>query len=518
MDNILMSMLRLLKVKHTKNSSDKIFREHPHKYNLYGISKMLSDYGVENAGLKIKDKENNIHNLQTPFIAHVSDDFQIVRDVGSDHVITIWKGKYLKTPISEFLNIWSGIVLMVDCDESAIEPDYTVNRRRELFDIVQKAFLSICVLAFILLPFITFGLYSDLWIFFSFILNSIGIVVCFLLVQKQLNVRSEYADKICSLFSQSDCNNVLESDAAKFMGVIGWSEAGLGYFISNVIVLLFFPYLIPFYALINICALPYSFWSVWYQKVKAKQWCPLCLIVQVLFWSLFVINLFAHHIYLPSINIVSIIQFSCIYLIPFLSLNLFIPRLSENQKIEQTRQEINSIKADHDVFLALLRKQPSYHTNMVSKISLGNPIGEIKVTILTNPHCSPCAKMHQRVKKIAAQNAHLDIRYIFSSFEKKLDPSNQFLIASYLNKDKKTVEEIYDEWFEKGKSEAQAFFSIYDFDPLSLPSEAEAEFLKHEKWKELTRLRETPTILVNGYKLPKNYAIEDIRYFTDLNL
>ena len=31
-----------------------------------------------------------------------------------------------------------------------------------------------------------------------------------------------------------------------------------------------------------------------------------------------------------------------------------------------------------------------------------------------------------------------------------------------------------------------------------------------------TQLRATPTILVNGYQLPENYKIEDLKYFTAL--
>ena len=43
--------------------------------------------------------------------------------------------------------------------------------------------------------------------------------------------------------------------------------------------------------------------------------------------------------------------------------------------------------------------------------------------------------------------------------------------------------------------------------------EIEAEFQKHESWKEKTQLWATPVILVNSYKLPDNYKIEDLRYF-----
>jgi hypothetical protein len=59
-ENILVSFLELLKVKHTKSFSNQYFGEHPHKYNLFGISKMLSDYGVKNGGAKVEDKEKNI--------------------------------------------------------------------------------------------------------------------------------------------------------------------------------------------------------------------------------------------------------------------------------------------------------------------------------------------------------------------------------------------------------------------------------------------------------------------------
>ena len=44
------------------------------------------------------------------------------------------------------------------------------------------------------------------------------------------------------------------------------------------------------------------------------------------------------------------------------------------------------------------------------------------------------------------------------------------------------------------------------------------EFRKHEEWKQKTQLRATPSILVNGYQLPESYRIEDLRYFTDLDL
>ena len=90
-----------------------------------------------------------------------------------------------------------------------------------------------------------------------FLLNIVGIYIGHLLAKKQLNFNSRYADKLCSLFSKSDCNNVLDSKAARLWGLISWSEIGLGYFISNMLILLFIPQYVVYVALLNLCIIPY---------------------------------------------------------------------------------------------------------------------------------------------------------------------------------------------------------------------------------------------------------------------
>jgi len=54
--NILTAFLGLLGVRHTVSFSEQTFNEHPHRYNLFGLSKMLSDYGVRSGGIEIPDK------------------------------------------------------------------------------------------------------------------------------------------------------------------------------------------------------------------------------------------------------------------------------------------------------------------------------------------------------------------------------------------------------------------------------------------------------------------------------
>jgi len=75
---------------------------------------------------------------------------------------------------------------------------------------------------------------------------------------------------------------------------------------------------------------------------------------------------------------------------------------------------------------------------------------------------------------------------------------------------------LYSNWFGKGKTLREAFFSDMQLD-MSNPA-VEVEFQKHESWKKKAQLRSTPTILVNGYKLSESYKVEDLKYFTGINL
>jgi thiol-disulfide isomerase/thioredoxin len=510
-NNIFTTFLSYLEVKHTDEYANKLYNEHPHKYNLFGLSKMLSDYNIENSGIRILDKAATIHELEVPFIAHIGSDFVVVHKITSEKVYYVWNRKDYNTSIDEFLKMWTGVILYAEPNGNSAEPDYKEHRRKEIFAFAQRIILLAAILLILTIAFFKNGLYKELEYYLLVVVNMVGIYAGYLLVLKQMHIHSEYADKICSLFSQGDCNNVLESNAAKLGGVIGWSEIGLGYFIANSLITICFPELLPYMVLFNILALPYTFWSVWYQKFKAHQWCPLCLIVQSLLWVIFFINLGFGLVHIPAISIVDILITGLLYLIPILSINMLVPELGQKRKMEQVTQELNSIKADENVFSTMLKKQSHYEVSKeVSSVLWGNKDSETLVTILTNPHCNPCAKMHKRIEQVLNETNNLCVQYIFSSFSEELKDSNKFLTSIYLNKEEQEKKTIYSDWFEGGKNKREEFFKTCPVDTNTVS--VTDEFTKHQSWIDKTGLRATPTILVNGYKLPDNYKIEDLKY------
>lgn len=513
-ESLLTAFLKILGVKHNKDFTDNYYNEHPYNYCLFGLYSSLQDYGVESVALKIDDKKE-IVSLEAPFIAQIADDFVIVSDIDADSIDYNWRGKRITSSLASFLETWTGIVLMARPRAESGEPEFTKHHKEETFKQTLKfSLVGILFIWGVLHLFLT----QDVNILSGglLLINLSGIYITSLLVLKQIHIHNGYADKLCSLFYQNGCNNILETSAAKLGGLISWSELGLSYFIGNLIIILLAPGFMSYLILLNLLTLPYSFWSIWYQKFRAKQWCTLCLIVQGILWLMAITNLVFGSITLPQFRTIEVLYVGFIYLLPYLSIALLLPVIGNAARRVQGIQQTNSIKMREEIFTALLKKQPYYEVeDQTTQIKFGNPAAGLQITILSNPHCNPCAKMHKRVEKLLKVHADkLGVRYIFSSFGEKFYDSNFFLTTAYLNHPIEYAQKIYTEWFEQGVTQKEKFFGRFPQDIEN--NKVQEEFKNHQDWIAKTKLRATPTILINGYLLPKEYQIEDMKYFTDV--
>ena len=238
-------------------------------------------------------------------------------------------------------------------------------------------------------------------------------------------------------------------------------------------------------------------------------------------WLLFLINIaFGTRFNIELITLNSLLIVVSIYSLPLLSVTLLLPVITDALKFTNITQEINSLKMKDEVFLALLKQQSFYRVDSsVSSIKWGNKGSKILITIITNPHCNPCAKIHRRVKKLLETiGDKVCVQYIFTSFNDDLESSGRFLTALYLQNSANAdyVEKCFDEWFESGKSDREKFFIKYGSGiDLQL---TEQEYNNHIFWRKLAKIKAIPTILINGCELPDNYIIEDISNFMDLEI
>ncbi len=253
---------------------------------LFGLMKVLDDYGIKSEGYELAGPED-ISGLTPPFIAATVGGPVVVTDVGEGEVGYLSDGVAERMPFDEFRNVWCGKVLLSFPAEDACEPDYGAHARLAFFSRAKKWVLAGGLLLIAAYLFVQGGLWRDVSSWFVMAFDLVGLYFTYLLVQKSLKIHSAAADKVCGVLQTGGCDHILEMKASKFFGLFGWSEVGFAYFSVSLLAMLLYPRAMTWLALCNACCLPFTLWSIWYQRFRARHWCTLCVSVQCTLWLLF---------------------------------------------------------------------------------------------------------------------------------------------------------------------------------------------------------------------------------------
>ena len=535
--SILHSLLSHLNVPFTDIHLKEMIKHHPNSGNLLGISDILYQYNVSNISLKVD--HNDLSKLEPPFLVQIklkpSNQFAVVTNIGYGDVEYVnEKGKTLKLLKEEFLKLWTGIVLLTETDEKSIEDDLVINQRKQFFAHLRLPFVITVLLSLItwvMCSNLTSGPISPINYSILTLLYIIGTITSILLLIQTIDKDNPLVNKICALANtNSHCNDVLESPAAKLLGIISWSEVGFVFFAGNLLCLLFVPQVKDLMFWVNVFALPYTVWSVYYQWKIAKQWCVFCLSIQVLLWLSF-ITLLTSGISVNPLNLANIpfyylLQFVAYFALPIIGLWFVIPFIRKAHLLSPAIQELNKIKANGDIFEAVLKTQKRVEIDEnVKGIYFGNPEAPFVITMVTNPLCGPCARMHHKLEALLIQYndfLRLNIIYAVSNYRTEdSETTKQFaenrnqaigaLTGIYQKYGIENTMPIYEEWYAGAKNDIDGFIRKYQLDASSSKVNEIMSF--HNKWCQTVNIEATPTIFVNGYKLPESYKVEDLKYF-----
>lgn len=280
------SLLEALGVPHTRMYADERFATMPFP-SLFGLTRLLKDYGVDSRGMMFTDR-SQIVNLETPFLAQTTSSFVVVTALNTSSIGYVDdEGTAHTAPFSAFDKEWTGAVLAAYPTASSVEPNLSRHRIVAAGRLVMdRLFIitSVFLLAAGIVGGHSYASFSDMS---AIVIALAGIYVCYLLLLKQMGVRSKAAESVCAVVEAGGCDHVLSTGASKFLGLFGWSELGTAYFSVTLVVMVAAPQWQPWIAMINLFCLPFSFWSVWYQHYRAHAWCTLCLTVQALLWLTF---------------------------------------------------------------------------------------------------------------------------------------------------------------------------------------------------------------------------------------
>lgn len=519
MKNLFIRLLDALSVPYTEDFAEELYATHPNRDNMLGLCQMCAAYGITSKGVNVKDKCLDV--LSIPSVLHVGGHFIILTEVSDKDVTYDWNGQTTIQEKDNFSNAWDGNALLIESDNGAIEPSYSEHRRQEWSQRIQTVALASLVMLCGGIMLIQSSCLSTAQSSIFAWIDVLGIGICYLLLQKQAFSTSKIGDKVCSMFHQKDCNDILFSEKAKVYGY-SWSEIGFGYFVAHFLIASLLPSATLLLSAVSWCAMCYGIWSIYYQAYVAKQWCVLCVLVQALLW----VNGIAAIILRSEISHISEFQallwvrngvyFLSVMAISIWAIHQIVASVAFKKSLLKVTYQYRSLKGNKNVFEHLLRQSEYVPTSIEdSGIVFGNKNSQLRITVLTNPHCNPCAAKHIQVDNLLEKyGAQLSVQYIFLAFNERLKQSNRFLIAAYQQRGEAVAREIYRKWYESGKNHATSFMANYPEILCDTPS-VEQEMLHHASWIVNSGFSATPTILVNGYVLPPEYELEDLPLFVD---
>lgn len=357
-------------------------------------------------------------------------------------------------------------------------------------------------------------------IFFQYFISLTGLFVTSLLLWHETDKNNPLLQKVCTGIAKGNCNAILTSKQAKVFNWLSWSEVGFFYFSGAFLSLLFLgSHLISSFALLglfNLLALPYIVFSIYYQWKIAKQWCVLCLAVQVLL-ALGGINIIDSNfsLSLPQLPLLVIAYCLLYFVLPALIWFAVKPYILRLQKAKNTKREYLRIKFNAEIFKSLLKKQKSISLSTDGLgIDLGNPAASNTIIKVCNPYCGPCAKAHPKIEELLEQNKNVKAKIIFTTTNGETDPAIypvRHLLAIAEGNNQKQIKQALDDWYLQETKEYAMLEKKYPMNGELLKQGDKIE--KMSNWCKETDIAFTPTIFINGQQLPDAYSIEDLQYF-----
>jgi uncharacterized membrane protein len=493
---------------------------HPYYPSINSITDLFNHFNIDNLALKVDNNLEIYSQIPESFLAQINEDkgSQLVlvskKKDGVELIYDEHKSKNIS--LEEFFELWTGILVVIEKPEK--KDGNNLNKTGKIKKLVYFSTFVMLSSFFILAK-------PSLFQIIYFALSCVGAYISYLIVRHELGLHSKILDKFCSGENKNtSCDAVLSSKGATILGLFKLSDLGLVYFTVLVLVSLIITstdlQTTSVIFLIGTLAIPFTFYSLYYQWKVVKNWCPLCLSIVSILWlqfgSLFLNDAFWKYMYKIDLSYVFFIA----SLLTTTSLWILIqPLLKKEQLFEKLEIEHIKFKRNFKLFNAALNLNPILDTAIpaVSELVFGNKNSDalLNIIVITNPMCGYCKESHRVIEKILKNensNIQIIIRFNVSPDDEKAIGTKiaAKILELYHTTNEKNclyaLSDIYSEmdgdtWLNKwGKTINKDYLTI----------------LKYEKeWCNNNKINFTPALLLNGQQYPKEYGKMDLLYFID---
>jgi len=513
------------------NVSDDIIKEfkvqiqsHPNYPSLLAISDTLSFLDIDNGAFPISFGE--IHELPQNFIALLKDEEQ--KSVFPKLIQTnpdydkFWlyeeegSGKFKEIEKELLGQQWAGTVFLAEGEEKKQTDGLKLG----------KYLLPSAILASLLLLF--YFANANIYLTTFMLLSVVGLYITYEIINEQYTDKSGALQKLCSINTNTSCNQVLSSKKWQVFDYLNFSDLSLYLFSGQLLIGLTAILtdqsntfeLITCYGLVFL-GLPVISLSIYYQKFVERKWCPLCLLISstvVIQTSLLFTNVISKQNL--SINIedqgfrLLIVVTVLIAILIYTSWNRAKQALSDNKQLKKEYIKIGKTVKDYDLFkLALLNGEKK--TFSANNIIVGNSNDQVlTISFATNPHCSFCEEIQQILSSaLQKQPDKLKIKLILLGHNKHDEAKSitfNGLASSYLSKGGEQFFKAYSAYLQTGAT--AAWQNTYIATDISI-QKTEELLEDHHVWAYHHEINFTPALYINGYAYPKAFDYANLRHF-----
>lgn len=515
--NILYKLLVTNKIKLNKEELKLQLLSHPSYPSLHSVTGVLKHFGIPNLALQVPADQDTLDQLPATFIANVSGDkgnnLALIEKKNGEIQVYLDQKQVKSTSIAKFLEIWDGIIIAVEKDET-VKEEQTTN--------TSKIWQWSCIIGLIAIGVVLFK-NASLFEGIHYFLSGIGLILSILIVSHSLGIESASTASICNLSEKTSCDAVLNSKGAKIGGLLTLSDASIlafaGYLLFYCLSLLGNTSTVAIIASLTLFSIPFVLYSVYYQASVLKKWCPLCLgIVGVLALQGILLFVTGNYNEFASIGL----KEAGLYVISLLiiaSIWFYIkPLLHKKVALGKLKIESNTFKRNFSLFHTLLKENDAIvnDINLSQEIVLGNRDAPIEVILVTSPLCFYCKQAHTDIENVLKQ-ADNQLKVIVRFNVGADNPEDtgfqvtSHLIHAYNTEGEvgcmKVMHETYQDdvdlkqWLKQREPITNADYS---------------DVLKAQKeWCTKNNINFTPALYILGNQFPKEYDRSDLSLFID---
>jgi uncharacterized membrane protein len=352
----------------------------------------------------------------------------------------------------------------------------------------------------------------------GFALYLTGTLTCVLMITKSLFDDSSLLNKACGFggSGQDGCQDVLNSPASRLFGLIALTDVGAVYFLGKLIFITQISTDLTLEASVwimiatNSVAIPFTFFSIYYQLRVVKKLCTLCVLVVGLLWTEFCgLILLLPESYKANSGMAVLMIFS------FLIATFCVSAIREYFVIFSRARELSAenlnFKKSYAVLKASLNDSQEVDVVRIEGEFIINKSGASThvVVALLNPTCDTCGDAFMDIIDLSGRlsNCTFIVRFMTNT------PYHARFATILLNIVQKGgvgdgIVAVTD-WYGKKYTSLASWIEKYSSGAVSDLANAEAIAKQWFEWQRRFDLQTSPTFVIDTHRVPRHVAVSD---------